>query len=200
MAINKICFNRLTIGNLPSSYWESLTYEEQILWLQKRLNDDIIPTINEMAEFMKNYDSQVDELQYQIDVINGYIRGFDRKIEEANEQTINQLETELSVVERQLRDLISSNFNVLKDYVDEQDQYLEDKINNISIDTIILRDPTTGLMSNIQVVVNNIYNAGNVNGIEAGEFDALELTASEFDAKEISAFDFDNKGKILLNE
>ena len=49
-------------------------------------------------------------------------------------------------------------------------------------------------------VVNNIYNAGNVNGIEAGEFDALELTASEFDAKQITAFDFDNKGKILLTE
>lgn len=200
MAINKICFNRLTIGNLPTSYWESLTYEEQILWLQKRLNDDIIPAINEMTEFIKNYDSSIDDLQEQIDVINRYIAGFDRKIEEANQNTIDQLETELSIVERQLRDLITTNFNILKEYVDEQDHILEEKINNISIDSIILRDPTTGLMSNIQVVVNNIYNANNINGIEAGEFDALELTAGEFDAKDLTAFDFDNKGKILLTE
>lgn len=200
MAINKICFNRLTIGNLPTSYWESLTYEEQILWLQKRLNDDIIPVINEMTEFIKNYDSSIDDLQEQIDVINRYIAGFDRKIEEANQNTIDQLETELSIVERQLRDLITTNFNILKEYVDEQDNILEEKINNISIDSIILRDPTTGLMSNIQVVVNNIYNANNINGIEAGEFDALDLTAGEFDAKDLTAFDFDNKGKILLTE
>lgn len=200
MAINKICFNRLTIGNLPSSYWESLTYEEQVLWLQKRLNDDIIPVINEMTEFIKNYDSSIDDLQEQIDVINRYIAGFDRKIEEANQNTIDQLETELSIVERQLRDLITTNFNILKEYVDEQDNILEEKINNISIDSIILRDPTTGLMSNIQVVVNNIYNANNINGIEAGEFDALDLTAGEFDAKDLTAFDFDNKGKILLTE
>ena len=198
MAINKICFNRLTIGNLPSSYWESLTYEEQVLWLQKRLNDDIIPAINEMTSFIENYDSQVEELQYQIDVINSYIAGFDRKIEQANQQTIDLLENELTIVENELRDMILSNYNVLKDYVDERDAYLEDKINNISIDTIILRDPTTGLMSNIQVVVNNIYNANNVNGLTADEFDDLELTCSEFEAYEITAFDFDNKGKLIL--
>ena len=132
MAINKICFNRLTIGNIPSSYWESLTYEEQVLWLQKRLNDDIIPAINEMTSFIENYDSQVDELQYQIDIINSYIAGFDRKIEQANQQTIDQLENELTIVENELRDMIISNYNVLKDYVDERDAYLEDKINNIS--------------------------------------------------------------------
>lgn len=197
-AINKICFNRLTIGNLPSSYWESLTYEEQVLWLQKRLNDDIIPAINEMTSFIENYDSQVEEIQYQIDVINSYIAGFDRKIEQANQQTIDLLENELTIVENELRDMILSNYNVLKDYVDERDAYLEDKINNISIDTIILRDPTTGLMSNIQVVVNNIYNANNVNGLTADEFDDLELTCSEFEAYEITAFDFDNKGKLIL--
>lgn len=87
----------------------------------------------------------------------------------------------------------------MKTYVDERDAYLEEKINNISIDSIVLRDPTTGLYSNIQIVINNLYNQSNVDGITAQEFDDLtNLTAYSYDAQEITAIDFDTKSKIIL--
>ena len=73
-----------------------------------------------------------------------------------------------------------------------------EKINNISIDSIILRDPTTGIFSNIQVVINNLYNTANTDGITASEFDGLELTASVFDSKQITASQFDTSGKSIL--
>ena len=35
-----------TIGNLPTSFMESMTYYEALEWLYKYLSDTIIPTIN----------------------------------------------------------------------------------------------------------------------------------------------------------
>ena len=54
-----------TIGNLPTSYMESLTYEEQLLWFCKFLDTEVIPAVNENAEaiielqnYLKNLDLQ----------------------------------------------------------------------------------------------------------------------------------------------
>ena len=49
--LNKLNLHKkpLTIGALPSSYLESLTYEEQLLWLSKK-TDEIISFINYILE------------------------------------------------------------------------------------------------------------------------------------------------------
>ena len=54
-----------TIGNLPTSYMESLTYEQQLLWFLKFLDEQVIPAVNENAEaiielqnYLKNLDLQ----------------------------------------------------------------------------------------------------------------------------------------------
>ena len=54
-----------TIGNLPTSYMESLTYEQQLLWFLKFLDTEVIPAVNENAEaiielqnYLKNLDLQ----------------------------------------------------------------------------------------------------------------------------------------------
>ena len=39
-----------TIGNLPSSYMQSFTYEEQLLWLCDYLQNTVIPAVNTNAE------------------------------------------------------------------------------------------------------------------------------------------------------
>ena len=41
-------------------------------------------------------------------------------------------------------------------------------------------DPTTGLQSSIQIVIDNIYDQTRTDGISASEFDALQLTAQAF--------------------
>lgn len=47
-----------TIGNIPSSYVDSMSYEEQILWLCKFLNEKVLPTLNYMVDFFDNLDVQ----------------------------------------------------------------------------------------------------------------------------------------------
>ena len=40
----------ISLGMLPSSYKESMTYEEQLLWFFKFLDETVIPTVNNNAE------------------------------------------------------------------------------------------------------------------------------------------------------
>ena len=53
-------------------------------------------------------------------------------------------------------------------------------------------------INDLQIVINNLYQAGNKDGLTASEFDALDLTANEFDAYQITAYEFDSAGKTIL--
>ena len=63
----------MTIGELPSSYLVSMTYEEQLLWFCNYLQNTVIPTVNnnaeaviELQEFVTNYFENLD-LQEEVD-------------------------------------------------------------------------------------------------------------------------------------
>lgn len=57
----------MTIGNLPSSYLVSLTYEEQLLWLCNYLQNTIIPTVNNNGEAVTELQNLYNELKSYVD-------------------------------------------------------------------------------------------------------------------------------------
>lgn len=64
-----------------------------------------------------------------------------------------------------------------------------------------IRDPTTGIYSNIQLVANNIYNAfvaAVLSPITAQNYDSLGLAASDYDAQNITAKDYDTTADSIL--
>lgn len=56
-----------TIGNLPSSYMASLTYEEQLLWFCDYLQNTVIPAVNNNAEVVKELQELYVELKNYVD-------------------------------------------------------------------------------------------------------------------------------------
>lgn len=199
--MRRCVFNRLNIGMIPLSYKESLTYEEQILWMQKNLND-AIDLLNQLKEDFDNIDLNFDELEEKINLINEELFIVNGKIKNLEDNKADKTEVELAIsnLDQELRSLINSEYTILKEYVDEADEHLQYQIDHIDIDSIKVLDPTTGTESTIQQALINVYNVGRTDSISAGEFDALGLTAGEFDAKEISAFNFDQHSKSLLTE
>ena len=128
--------------------------------------------------------------------VNEYLTGLNEVKDE-----IVEIKANLIVLSKQIEDntiLINEKYNDLKDYVDVKDQALNAKIDNIQIGAISVYDPTTGLLTPLQIVINNIYSSSNVDGLTAEEFDALDLTATEFDAYQITTYDFDTQGKLIL--
>ena len=56
-----------TIGNLPSSYMLSLTYEEQLLWFCNYLENTVIPAINNNAEALEEVQRLFVELKEYVE-------------------------------------------------------------------------------------------------------------------------------------
>lgn len=106
-----------TIGELPSSYLVSLTYEEQLLWLCHFIKDTILPAINNNAEAteelqqlyveLKNY---VDNYFNDLDVQQAINNKLDEMVEDGTLDTIlNQFFTETT-------GLTFSTFQELKNF------------------------------------------------------------------------------------
>ena len=66
LKFKKFC---MSIGNLPSSYVESLSYYECLMWLCKFLEEQVIPTVNNNSE-------AVSELQTLFTQLKNYVETY----------------------------------------------------------------------------------------------------------------------------
>ena len=64
----------MTIGALPTSYLETMSYYEMLMWFTKYLTDTVIPTVNNNAEAVEEVQNIVMEMQ---DYINNYFDNLD---------------------------------------------------------------------------------------------------------------------------
>lgn len=200
-----------TLGQLPSSYLMSMTYLEQVTWICNYINKNIIPLLeflnsqisgipefeeevnkklNEFEEILNSYVSSLDDVKEDIKQINNTIIEINAYLNSLNNKIDNEIQN--------VKELINTNFDTLKTYVDYNDYILNQKIENIQIGEIQVYDPTSGILSPLQDVLNNLYGISNKDGLTASEFDALDLTASGFDAYQITAYEFDSSGKVIL--
>ncbi|MBO7696514.1 MAG: hypothetical protein J6T10_28135 [Methanobrevibacter sp.] len=182
--------NNYVYNSIPLAFDESLSYLEELSAILKKLNE-VIEQVNYNTEFIEKYEDQYDEIKRLVEEL---IISINTRFEEIEAE----LEQKFADLTARVLTLIDNNYNILKAYIDDKYEELNYKIDHISIDNIILRDPTTGLFSNIQIVVNNLFNALVVDAITASEFDALELTATNFDAYQITAYEFDTQAKTIL--
>ena len=199
--MKKCVFNKLNIGAIPTSFQNAFSIEDQILWLQKCLND-AITLLNQLKEDFDNIDINFDEIEQRINLISEELTLVKVRVTslEENSATKEDLASAITTLDNSLKALINQEYSILKDYVDTQDENLQYQIDHFDVGNITILDPTTGLQSSIQTVVDNIYDQTRTDGISAAEFDALQLTAEGFDEKEITAFNFDQHGKTLLEE
>lgn len=177
-------------NSIPLAFDESLSYLEELSAILKKLNE-VIEEVNATTEFLEKYKDQYDEIQRMMEEL---IISINTRFEEIE----SELETKFNQLTNQVLTLIDNNYTILKNYIDQKYDELDYKIEHISIDSIELRDPTTGLISNIQVVINNLFNTFNTDALTASEFEALDLTATGFDAYQITAYEFDTQGKTIL--
>ena len=104
--LKKIC---MTIGELPTSYLETMTYYEMLVWFIEYLKNNIIPTINNNASAVQEVQSVVLSLQ---SYINDYKDSIDSDVEELEEYMNNYFE----------------NLDVQEEINNKLDQMLEDGV------------------------------------------------------------------------
>lgn len=175
---------------LPAGFDDSVSYLQMLSAILAKQNE-IIKQLNINTEFIKNWDKTIDELTARVDALSLELSEFKDDVPIQIQNACNELATELL-------DIINGRMIELKGYVDVEVNRLDERIDNVAIGQINLYDPTTGLISPIQQVINNLYDTSRDDALTATEFDALDLTATEFEAYNITASDFDLKGKLIL--
>lgn len=177
-------------NSIPLAFDESLSYLEELSAILKKLNETI-EQVNKNTYFLENYEDEYNEIRREMDQL---IIDMNTRFVEIE----NGLTNDFNNLTNQVLALIDNNYIILKNYIDGKYDELDYKIDHISIDSIQLRDPSTGLISNIQVVINNLFNTFNTDALTCTEFEALDLTCTAFEAYDITAYQFDTQGKTIL--
>lgn len=186
---------------ISTNYHDNLTFVEYLLGVLKKMNE-VIEQVNSNTSFIENYDGRITELETEITVLRKEIEDFEAKVEtdfeELEESLIATINSRLVEIRTELLGLLATYRAESKAYTDTKIAQVEQEIDQILIGQITLRDPTTGLISPLQTVVDNLYDTTREEALTASEYDALDLTATAYDGYNLSAFDYDYYGKTIL--
>ena len=194
MIKNRISRFPFTIGEIPTSFLISMTYEEQLLWLCNYIENQVIPYLEELGiavSKLEDLAQKIDEKIIEIDEALAQLDSFRREIEqEVSSQLATQYQRVISLmIDYQI--IFNQNLTNL-------DNRLSERIDAIELGDVIAYNPTNGTYENVSKVIQDVYDSLRQNAISCAEYDELQLTATEYDNKEITAFDFDTNGKIIL--
>lgn len=196
--INRLNIGRCSIAKtIPLAFDESLSYLETLEAVLKKLEEIRVQT-NSNTEFINNLDISLEQIESDIEFIKAEIERINAHFIEF-ERIINaQVDEKLNANYTRVLQLMSDYQIIFETKLDEKTRDLQEQIDNITIGRINILDPTTGLISPLEVVIQNVYDAVRYDAISCSEFEALNLTAKQFDDKQITAYNFDVNGKSIL--
>ena len=192
MAIEEITIatppSRLFQG-ISTNYLDNMTYVEFLLGILKKMNE-IIAATNTQQEFIDEFNIKYQKLLEEFEQLRSEFDALEDKI-------TTSVQAQFDAFEVEVRNIITATQNYLIAYTDSAEARLQGQIEAIQVGAINVMDPTTGILSPIQTVINNL--AGSyADALTASEYDALSLTATAYDNYNITAYDYDFKGKVLL--
>ena len=150
--------------------------------------------LHELTTVSKGMSEDIEEIRSEV---NTFENDIETEIQKINDILV-EYDIKIERVKNELKVYVNDEIANLRLYVDSEDELLNERIRQIEIGNINLYDPSTGLYSPIQTVINNLYDLGRSNALSATEYDALELTATAYDAYDLTARDYDLNGKTLL--
>lgn len=169
---------------------DMMTDVEFLLGVLKKLNEVIAQT-NINTEFITNYTGKIEEIEATIAELRQEMTSF--------KQDVNQsIALQFAEIKVELQGMVATALSQANAYTNSVASQLEQEIQQISLGQISLFDPTTGLYSPLQTVVDNLYDIGRTDSLTATEYDTLDLTATSYDGYMLTAKEYDNNGKSLL--
>ena len=187
-------FKGWAIANFPfiDEDFDQMTLYEMICKITEYLNE-MREQVNKNTETAEEYAQYLIEIKAKVAELETEFEQFKDDVEEEIRVKFEEFSTELTT-------WLNNQIAIIRYYVDTQYAELNQKIDDVIAGDIQIYDPTTGILSPIQVVINNLFDMNRTNAISASEYDGLELSATEYDSYEITAFNFDvNAKEILMN-
>lgn len=224
MSINTITlldrepFKRMvsTVGNLPTSFVDSMSYYEMLAWLCQYITDTIIPQININSEAINELEVEFDALRVEVQEaikeipqlradFEALVVRFDETLVELQAQydafkveVEDEIDTMIAEARTQIMTVVNAYFETLNDKIDDEVARIDDKFNTWAIANTIVFNSLQGTPTTLQIYLDDLAGLNRTDAITASEYDALELTATEYDAEQISAHDYDYYAKNIL--
>lgn len=175
---------------VTTNWQNNVTYAEYLLGVLKKLNE-MISTVNEHSEFIDHYEGEIEEMRQELTQFEQDWAQFQIDVNASITQQINSFKAEVYGE-------LTAQLTQLRSYIDVQDQALHDYIDQVALGQIMVYNPATGMLQDLQSVINSLFDVSREDALTASEYDALELTATYYDGQDISAYDYDIAGKTLL--
>ena len=169
---------------------DMMTDVEYLLGILKKLNQ-IIAQVNSNTSFINEYSGKIEQLEGEMLALQEELGNFETRI-------TNDIANRFTQIQLELQGMIAATLIQANAYTDSVASGLEQEIQEISIGQIEVFDPTTGVKSPLQTVIDNLYNVSREDALTASEYDALDLSATAYDAYELTASEYDQSGKTLL--
>lgn len=217
--LDRTPFKRMvtTVGNLPTSFVDSMSYYETLAWLCQYVTDTIIPKINENSDAINQIEIDFDALKQEVEEaiqdipqlradFEALVIRFDETIAELQaqyeqfEQDVeDEINAKIAEVRASIMIVVDSYYETLNNKVNTEVARLDNKIETFPIASTIVFNSLQGRETTLQVYLDDLAGVNRNNAITANEFDGLDLTATNYDSKQISARDYDYNGKTILN-
>lgn len=169
---------------------DMMTDVEYLLGILKKLNS-MIAQLNSNTKFIEEYSGKIEELEADMAELRQEMTDFEGQIN-------LEISNRFAQITIELQSMIATALTQANAYTDAMGARLEQEIQEISLGQITVYDPTTGILSPLQTVIDNLYGSTREDALTATEYDALELTATTYDAYDLTAFNYDKYGKTLL--
>lgn len=182
----------------PISFFEPISVDpndmmtdvEFLLGILKKLNETI-KQVNSNTQFIDEYSGKIEEIEAELESLRNDMSEFEATVE-------NEINTRFYEIRIELQSMIATALNQANAYTDAKIAQVEQEIREITLGDITVYDPTNGMLSPLQTVLDNIYGSSRDDALTATEYDALDLTATAYDAYDLTAFQYDKNGKSLL--
>lgn len=173
---------------------DMMTDVEFLLGVLKKLNE-IIAQTNKNTEFIDEYTGKIEEIEAEIVALRSEFETFKTDVD-------NNIALQFAQIKVELQAMVATVLNQANAYTDAIASQLRQEIEQISVGDITLYDPTTGVLSSLQTVIDNLYGTTREEALMASEYDNLLLSATEYDTfdngEPLTAFNYDKFGKTLL--
>lgn len=148
----------MTIGELPTSFIESMTYYELLAWFTNYLETVIIPTVNNNGE-------AVEELQNKFIELKADTEQEIADFEDATNTEIDRFETELNAAFTTLKNYVDNYF----DNLDVQEE-INNKLDQMAEDGVLQEIITTYIQSNVAWMFDTVSDMKLATNLVAGSY------------------------------
>ena len=138
----------MTIGNLPTSYLESMTYAELLMWFCNYLQETVIPTVNNNAEAVEELQGLYEQLE---DYVNEYFENLNVQTEINNKlDTMAQDGTLTNLI----KDYVDPIYSAYESEINDSINAIQTQVNAVASGSPLVASSTAGMTETDRVYVN----------------------------------------------